>query len=198
MPRITLTAPNQTPQPYSLSLRRQQVSLGRASDNDIVIPCPSVSLHHAVMERVPGGFQLRDLGSTNGTKLAGTAETLIPLKDGLDVQLGDVDLSFVYEAGEVEELAAEVRDASDGAQAPVEAAPESAAAATADAAVPAPPESATSANPTRQLLARCVVGVLCVAAFGLGLSIRYAQKYPGQVFLKDLRATFFSEPAPPR
>ena len=69
MPRITITVPDKLPQPYRFPLDRQVVMIGRGSENDIVIECGSVSLRHAEMVRVEGGYELRDLDSTNGIKL---------------------------------------------------------------------------------------------------------------------------------
>ena len=71
MPRVTITVPEKNSQPYRFALDRKSVTLGRGSENDIVVDCASISVHHAVMERIEGGYQLRDLGSTNGTKLEG-------------------------------------------------------------------------------------------------------------------------------
>ncbi|HEX5791424.1 MAG TPA: FHA domain-containing protein [Luteolibacter sp.] len=94
MPRITITAPGQVPQPYRLSLDRQVVHFGRAADNDIVINCPSVSSEHAAMERTIGGYVLNDLGSTNGIKLNGEKVSKIQLRNGQSIRLGDVDFCF--------------------------------------------------------------------------------------------------------
>src|SRR6266446_2158695 len=41
------------------------VTLGRASDNRVVLNHPQVSGHHARLEQVPGGYRIVDLGSTN-------------------------------------------------------------------------------------------------------------------------------------
>jgi ABC-type multidrug transport system ATPase subunit/pSer/pThr/pTyr-binding forkhead associated (FHA) protein len=50
---------------------RRIVTIGRSSENDIVIPAHMVSQHHATLTRVPGrdGYLLTDLQSTNGTFL---------------------------------------------------------------------------------------------------------------------------------
>ncbi|MEM9236750.1 MAG: FHA domain-containing protein, partial [Verrucomicrobiota bacterium] len=90
MPRVTITVPDKKSQPYRFALDRKSVSLGRGSENDIVIDCGSVSVRHAVMERVKGGYRLRDLGSTNGTKIDGKARDAVELYDGAPVKLGDV------------------------------------------------------------------------------------------------------------
>ena len=107
MPRVIITVPDQTPQPYRFPLDRQAVQLGRGSDNDIAINCASVSVHHAVMERIEGSYQIRDLDSTNGSKLDGARMPIIPLSDGLSVKLGDVSFDFSISDEEKEELARE-------------------------------------------------------------------------------------------
>ena len=45
--------------------------IGRALDNDIVVPDASVSRHHANIEARDGGYMVRDLGSQNGTWIHG-------------------------------------------------------------------------------------------------------------------------------
>jgi len=49
------------------SLLRGTTRIGRAPDNDLVIPEPSVSGYHLVIVNEHDSVQVRDLGSTNGT-----------------------------------------------------------------------------------------------------------------------------------
>jgi hypothetical protein len=107
MPRVTITIPDRKPQPYRFQLDRKLTKLGRGSDNDIVIDCPSVSVHHAEMERVEGGFRLRDLGSTNGIKLRGERREIIPLHDGDSLEVGDVAFDFQLSEEELDALSGE-------------------------------------------------------------------------------------------
>lgn len=46
-------------------------ALGRASDNEIVLPDATVSRHHAMIVVGAGGMRIKDLGSTQGTMLDG-------------------------------------------------------------------------------------------------------------------------------
>jgi pSer/pThr/pTyr-binding forkhead associated (FHA) protein len=107
MPRVTITVPGKSPQPYRFQLDRHAVSLGRGSNNDIVIDCGSVSVSHAVMRRVEGGFELADLQSTNGIKLDGERRELVELQNGISLKLGDVTFEFQLSDEELEALANE-------------------------------------------------------------------------------------------
>ena len=111
MPRIVITVPDQPPQRYRFDLHREAVRLGRGLENDITIECGSISANHAVMERIPGGFRLRDLDSLNGTKLDGTPKPLIRLANGLTLALGDVQFEFSLTKDEETSLASEIAPA---------------------------------------------------------------------------------------
>jgi pSer/pThr/pTyr-binding forkhead associated (FHA) protein len=100
MPRVTITVPDKMPQPYRFQLDRRVVMIGRGSDNDIAVDCGSISVRHAEMVRVEGGYELRDLGSTNGIKLDGKRCEVISLRHGVSVKLGDV--AFDFQLGEEE------------------------------------------------------------------------------------------------
>ncbi|MFN3267021.1 MAG: FHA domain-containing protein [Deinococcales bacterium] len=49
----------------------QQMLVGRAQDCDLVLLDPSVSSRHALLEYSAGQLFVTDLGSTNGTFVAG-------------------------------------------------------------------------------------------------------------------------------
>lgn len=107
MPRVTITVAGKNSQPYRFQLDRRLVSLGRGSNNDIVIECPSVSVIHAQMCRVHGGYELRDLGSTNGIKLCNECHQVIQLHNGMTIYLGDVAFDFELSDEELEALSLE-------------------------------------------------------------------------------------------
>jgi len=59
------------------------VTIGRSPDNTIVINNPSVSSRHAQLQSTGETYQLKDLGSTNGTHVNGkpVTETLLSFDD---------------------------------------------------------------------------------------------------------------------
>lgn len=69
MPHIVATQPDV--QPSELVLTDDGCTLGRASTCHIIVPRQLVSRLHAQIERVGARFQLRDLGSVNGTYVNG-------------------------------------------------------------------------------------------------------------------------------
>ena len=79
-----------------VELTADRSSLGRATTNDVVVLLdPTVSRLHAVIERYPTGFSIRDLGSANGTFVNGEpvrGETR--LRTGDEVRLGNSRLTF--------------------------------------------------------------------------------------------------------
>jgi predicted component of type VI protein secretion system len=201
MPRVTITVPERNPQPYRFQLDRQKVQLGRGSENDIVVDCGSVSVRHAVMERIEGGYQLRDLGSTNGIKLDGMVRDVIPLRHGLSVKIGDVAFDFTLTEEEREALGREkpqeespiIREDELEAPAPRKAAPRPAA--------PRPLASAQQPSSAASFFMTLLFLVLAAAAFFVGLSIRH-QKETGNSLIQDMKgkgaatAPAAGEPAP--
>ncbi len=107
MPRVLITVPEKNAQPYRFQLDRKVVTLGRGSDNDIVIDSGSVSGKHAEMHRVEGGYQLKDLGSTNGIKVDGNRQQVVSLRSGMSLKLGDVAFDFTLAEEELDVIARE-------------------------------------------------------------------------------------------
>ncbi|MCH9643046.1 MAG: ATP-binding cassette domain-containing protein [Actinomycetia bacterium] len=73
------------------------IKIGRAGDNDIVIPDVLASRHHATLvpaTRGPGTAEIRDNRSINGTFVNGARVDTAPLTDGDTVTIGNVDLVF--------------------------------------------------------------------------------------------------------
>ncbi len=70
------------------------IKIGRATDNDIVIADVLASRHHATLLPTPGGGEIRDNKSINGTFVNGTRVDAAMLRDGDVVTIGNVDLVF--------------------------------------------------------------------------------------------------------
>ena len=67
---------------------RGGLTLGRSSDNDIVLRDFSVSRHHAEVDEIDGIFKIRDLNSTNGVKVNDTFVTVANISPGDLVTIG--------------------------------------------------------------------------------------------------------------
>ena len=105
MPRITISEPGKTPQPYRLKPDRELTTIGRGSDNDVILVTGSASTHHCEMKKVEGGFILVDTKSTNGIKIEDTRYSVIDLDDGMTVHIGeDIEFSFELSDAEIETL----------------------------------------------------------------------------------------------
>ena len=200
MPRVIITVSDQTPQPYRFQLDRQAVQLGRGSDNDIAINCGSVSVRHAVMERIDGGYQIRDLDSTNGTKLDGSRLAIIPLRDGMTVKLGDVAFDFTLTDEEKATLAGEqhsaptpiVAEDSIPQEAPKRQAPRPQ-----PVRRPAMQPQFQQPNPIIGFVMTLVFLILAALAFYVGLSLRHS-KETKQSLLKSIseKGKVVEAPAP--
>jgi len=70
------------------------LTVGRATDNDIVIPDVLASRHHATLIPTPGGTEIRDNRSINGTFVNGTRVDAALLSEGDVITIGNVDLVF--------------------------------------------------------------------------------------------------------
>jgi len=67
---------------------------GRHPDADIFLDDVTVSRRHAEFTRSEGTFQVRDLGSLNGTYYDGVRIESAQLHDGAEVQVGKFRLTF--------------------------------------------------------------------------------------------------------
>jgi pSer/pThr/pTyr-binding forkhead associated (FHA) protein len=69
-------------------------TVGRHPDADIFLDDVTVSRRHAEFVRVGTSFQVRDLGSMNGTYFDGVRIESALLSDGAEVQIGKYRLTF--------------------------------------------------------------------------------------------------------
>src|SRR6267143_5166220 len=72
----------------------EAITIGRGPDNAIVVNDPSISTHHAQLVLVDGTYRLRDLGSTNGTRVDGKPLTEAVLRFDDRIQFGAVDARY--------------------------------------------------------------------------------------------------------
>ncbi len=70
------------------------VTIGRSTDNDIVIQDVLASRHHAFLIQTPLGTEIRDSHSVNGTFVNGVRVGSAVLTEGDVVTIGNVDLVF--------------------------------------------------------------------------------------------------------
>ena len=80
-----------------IAVRSPVLTIGKGSQNDIVLADDSISTSHARLEYATGYWRLTDLGSTNGTyvdnaRLAPNVPT--PVTYGAQVRFGGVRLEF--------------------------------------------------------------------------------------------------------
>jgi hypothetical protein len=82
-----------TPRSYALPAEAE-TTMGRRADNTIVLSNASVSSAHCVIRFDGGQWQIKDRGSTNGTKVNGAKVSESELKDGDLIAAGDVQMRF--------------------------------------------------------------------------------------------------------
>ena len=71
-------------------------TIGRSTDNDIVIQDVLASRHHAFLTQTPLGTEIRDAHSVNGTFVNGVRVGSAVLTEGDVVTIGNVDLVFTH------------------------------------------------------------------------------------------------------
>lgn len=89
--RLAIRTPDGT---WEVPLLQDGLTIGRQSDCDVVLNLARVSRQHARLERRGDDFWLHDLGSTNGTLLAGRRIEEHPLQNGDTIRIGDAQLVF--------------------------------------------------------------------------------------------------------
>ena len=73
------------------------LTIGRGSDNLMVIRDPYVSKHHLKILLDEGNYFIEDLKSSNGTILNNSKlEDVSILKSGDIIKVGDIDLMFIH------------------------------------------------------------------------------------------------------
>ncbi len=84
-----------------------KVTIGKSSENDLVLDDDTVSRKHCELEVAEGGVRVRDLGSTNGTRVEGSRvqEAIVP--PGTVLKVGEVEIAIRPPTQKVEVLPSE-------------------------------------------------------------------------------------------
>ncbi len=101
-------------------LTEEKITIGRAPDNMIRIDDPSVSGRHAQLLLIDERYQLKDLESTNGTRVNSEPVTDVFLRVGDRIRFGKVEARYesdatgqaqpLPEAGEIDARPAETSE----------------------------------------------------------------------------------------
>lgn len=75
-------------------LTEERITIGRGPENLLQINDSSVSSRHAQLRLIDGHYQVKDLGSTNGTRVNGEVITDAFLRVGDRVRFGKVEARF--------------------------------------------------------------------------------------------------------
>jgi pSer/pThr/pTyr-binding forkhead associated (FHA) protein len=77
-----------------IEVDRDEIVIGRASENVVSLDDPAVSSHHCAVVRDGRRFTLKDLGSTNGTRLNNIAVKEYRLSPKDIITVGSIDIMF--------------------------------------------------------------------------------------------------------
>ena len=89
--RLTPVRPIPEPPPER---ERRALVIGRSPGCDLVLDDPTVSRHHAELVREEDGWVLRDMGSTNGTRINGWRVRRAVVARGDEIAVGATRLRF--------------------------------------------------------------------------------------------------------
>jgi predicted component of type VI protein secretion system len=85
-------------------LTDEMITIGRGLDNTIVVNDPSISTHHAQLLLEGDAYRLKDLDSTNGTRVNGDSASEMLLRFGDRIQFGSVEARYECDAPELKAL----------------------------------------------------------------------------------------------
>jgi signal transduction histidine kinase/pSer/pThr/pTyr-binding forkhead associated (FHA) protein len=102
------------PEEITFQIKEAPVTIGRANDQTICLPHPSMSRQHARIECSDGRYFVIDLQSKNGTLVNGARVQRQELHSGDTLKLGDMVLLYAHESSLTSESVAEApRDTQD-------------------------------------------------------------------------------------
>jgi DNA-binding NtrC family response regulator len=73
---------------------RERMAIGKAPDNDLVLADDTVSRRHCELTRAPDGVHVKDLGSTNGTRVNGARVQEATVQVGMVLKVGEVEIGI--------------------------------------------------------------------------------------------------------
>jgi len=92
MPRLVAQSPEFSGKTFDLA--GKEITVGRVADNKIQIEHASVSGHHAVFTLDALDYVIKDLDSTNGTRINGERVTQQKLRRNDILRLGNIELLY--------------------------------------------------------------------------------------------------------
>jgi DNA-binding NtrC family response regulator len=79
-----------------------KLTIGKSPENDLVLNDDTVSRKHCELTRVADGIHIKDLGSTNGTKVQGARITEATVQPGTVLKVGEVEVALKANASRAE------------------------------------------------------------------------------------------------
>jgi hypothetical protein len=92
--RAYLLVATQGQDPVQFDLGGPLITIGRASDNDVIVDDPMVSRHHCQLKVQHGAYGFVDLGSRNGSMVNGQPVQEVALGPGDVIQIGSTTIEF--------------------------------------------------------------------------------------------------------
>src|ERR1700677_3977133 len=92
MPRLVAQSPEFEGKVFDL--KTPEITVGRLPDNTIQVEHASVSGHHAILKRDGLDYSIKDLESTNGTRINGERITEQKLRRNDSLRLGNIELLY--------------------------------------------------------------------------------------------------------
>jgi hypothetical protein len=80
--------------PVQFDLGGALISIGRASDNDVIVDDALVSRHHCQLKLQHGAYGFADLGSSNGSWVNGQPVNEVALGPGDRIRIGSTEIEF--------------------------------------------------------------------------------------------------------
>lgn len=186
MPKLIINNPDGTAVKYGLNGRN--FTVGRAENNDIVLPGGTSSNHHAVLKQSDSGdFIITDLDSTNHTKVNGRIVQTSLLHHGAVLEFGDIVGTYESEFSPMEDVATQVYEIPPTVptqapvyQEPVRPAVQPQGARRAAPAVHRPAPAAAASSSGGGCFAMFLVLMVAAFAFAGGVWARHSKEHAGQ------------------